>query len=71
METINMSSSLNPPKKPAKATTAFTFFANQHREAVRLENPQAHFSELGRILGEKWIALPDEQKQVSFICFIT
>lgn len=38
------------------------FFANENRDIVRAENPGVTFGQVGRILGEKWKALNDEEK---------
>jgi hypothetical protein len=38
------------------------FFANEQRGKVRDENPGIMFGQVGRILGERWIAVSDEQR---------
>ena len=38
------------------------FFANENRDIVRAENPDATFGQLGKLLGDKWKALTPEEK---------
>lgn len=38
------------------------FFANEQRDNVRAENPDASFGQIGRLLGERWKALSDAEK---------
>lgn len=51
------------PNAPKRALSAYMFFANENRDIVRAENPGITFGQVGRILGEKWKALSDEEKQ--------
>lgn len=39
------------------------FFANDQRDTVREENPGITFGQVGKVLGDKWKALTDKQKQ--------
>merc|ERR1711939_389480 len=50
----------NAPKRPS---TAFFIFANEIRDSVRSDNPDASIGEIGKILGQQWNALNDSQKQ--------
>lgn len=50
------------PNAPKRALSAYMFFANENRDIVRAENPGVTFGQVGRILGEKWKALNDEEK---------
>jgi len=50
----------NAPKRPS---TSFFIFANEIRDEVREENPDASIGEVGKILGEEWHALDDDRKQ--------
>jgi len=47
------------PKKPL---TAFMYFAKANRAKVKEANPEADFGTLGRLVGEAWRKLNDEQK---------
>merc|ERR1712096_197284 len=50
---------LNAPKRPA---TPFFVFANEVRAEIRETNPEASIGQIGKILGERWNALPQDQK---------
>lgn len=39
------------------------FFANDNRDIVRAENPGISFGGVGKLLGEKWKALTDDEKK--------
>jgi hypothetical protein len=47
---------------PKRAAGAYVFFANEMRPKLQEENPGVKFVEIGRILGEKWRALTDEER---------
>jgi len=47
---------------PKRASTAFFIFANEIRDEVRSENPDASIGEVGKILGEQWGSLSDSEK---------
>merc|ERR1711959_505488 len=49
----------NAPKRPA---TPFFVFANEVRAEIRENNPEASIGQIGKILGERWKALPEDQK---------
>lgn len=49
----------NAPKRPS---TAFFIFANEVRDEVRAENPEASIGEIGKILGQEWGQLSEDQK---------
>ncbi|EDO17018.1 hypothetical protein Kpol_1065p34 [Vanderwaltozyma polyspora DSM 70294] len=51
------------PNAPKRALSAYMFFANETRDIVKAENPDVSFGQVGRILGEKWKAMTDEDKQ--------
>ncbi|CAR23688.1 HMG box domain-containing protein [Lachancea thermotolerans] len=51
------------PNAPKRALSAYMFFANENRDIVRAENPGVTFGQVGRLLGDKWKALTDEEKQ--------
>jgi len=48
------------PKRPL---SAYMFFAKDQRPVVASENPGADFGELGKILGERWKSLSEEDKE--------
>ncbi|KAI7898173.1 high mobility group box domain-containing protein [Cokeromyces recurvatus] len=39
------------------------FFSQEKRASVKEENPEATFGQIGKILGEKWKAMSDEEKK--------
>jgi hypothetical protein len=39
------------------------FFANEQREKVREDNPGISFGQVGKMLGEKWKNLGDEDRR--------
>merc|ERR1712034_55948 len=49
----------NAPKRPA---TTFFVFANEIRAEVREDNPEASIGQLGKLLGERYNALDEDQK---------
>lgn len=51
------------PNAPKRSLSAYMFFANENRDIVRAENPGITFGEVGRMLGDKWKALSDEDKE--------
>ncbi|KAF2843422.1 hypothetical protein M501DRAFT_994342 [Patellaria atrata CBS 101060] len=51
------------PNAPKRGLSAYMFFANEQREKVREDNPGIKFGEVGKILGEKWKALSEKQRQ--------
>jgi hypothetical protein len=70
---------LNSPNTPMRGLSAFMFFANDEREKIRMENPALSFgmcldfcdpgltnslsSQRGKILGERWNALSESQRE--------
>ncbi|KAI9752106.1 MAG: Non-histone chromosomal protein 6 [Lichina confinis] len=51
------------PNAPKRGLSAYMFFANEQRENVRDENPGITFGQVGKVLGERWKALDDKQRQ--------
>merc|ERR1712098_1026755 len=47
------------PKRPS---TAFFIFANEVRDEIREENPDASIGEIGKILGQQWNSLDEDRK---------
>lgn len=50
------------PNAPKRSLSAYMFFANENRDIVRAENPGIAFGQVGKLLGEKWKALSDDDK---------
>jgi hypothetical protein len=51
------------PAAPKRASGAYVFFTSQARPEILKEFPGIKFTEMGRVLGERWRALePDERK---------
>ena len=48
---------------PKRATTAYFFFTADMRERVKEENPDLKVTEIAKVIGAKWKALTDEEKQ--------
>ncbi|KAI9365217.1 high mobility group box domain-containing protein [Pilaira anomala] len=51
------------PSAPKRGLSAYMFFSQDQRATVKDESPEATFGQIGKILGEKWKALSDEQKK--------
>ncbi|KAH8589751.1 hypothetical protein B0O99DRAFT_636152 [Bisporella sp. PMI_857] len=49
-------------KAPMLDLSAYMFYANEQREYVRNENPGIPFGLVGKILGDRWRALNEEQR---------
>jgi len=47
---------------PKRASTAFFIFANEIRDSVKADNPDASIGEIGKILGQQWGELDEESK---------
>ncbi|RJE18329.1 hypothetical protein PHISCL_09341 [Aspergillus sclerotialis] len=51
------------PNAPKRGLSAYMFFANEQREKVREDNPGISFGQVGKMLGEKWKNLSDEDRR--------
>lgn len=51
------------PEQPKRARGSFVFFTFEHRPKVMEEYPGIKFVDMGVVLGERWRALPAEDKQ--------
>ncbi|KAL1853446.1 Non-histone chromosomal protein 6 [Paecilomyces lecythidis] len=51
------------PNAPKRGLSAYMFFANEQRESVREQNPGISFGQVGKVLGERWKALSDEERR--------
>jgi len=49
--------------KTKRQPTAYLSFCSKMRPILRQENPSLTFGEMGKILGERWQALTEEQRQ--------
>lgn len=50
------------PLAPKRALSAYFFFCNEIRPAVRAENPNSRITQIATLLAEKWRALPDKKR---------
>jgi hypothetical protein len=50
------------PNAPKRGLSAYMFFANENREKVREDNPDATFGQVGKLLGERWKALSESER---------
>ncbi|KAM1717624.1 hypothetical protein ACFX11_025432 [Malus domestica] len=53
----------NDPNAPKRAMFGFMFFSNMERHNVKRENPGIAFTDVGRVLGEKWKKMSAEEKE--------
>ncbi|KAG2710268.1 hypothetical protein I3760_04G019000 [Carya illinoinensis] len=51
------------PNAPKRAMTGFMFFSQMERENVKKSNPGIQFTEVGRVLGDKWKKMTAEEKE--------
>ncbi|KAM1600925.1 uncharacterized protein LOC126610219 isoform X1 [Malus sylvestris] len=51
------------PNAPKRAMSGFMFFSNMERDNVKRENPGIAFTDVGRVLGEKWRKMSAEEKE--------
>jgi hypothetical protein len=52
------------PKKK-RAPSAFILFGQDHREEIKQSNPSASFGEIGKLIGNAWNSLGENEKKVS------
>ena len=48
---------------PKKGLSAYMFFSKDKREEIKKANPDASFGEVGKLVGEAWKKLGDEEKK--------
>jgi len=48
---------------PKQVMTTFFAFINQNRERIKKENPDKSVCEIGKLAGQEWKALTDDQKK--------
>ncbi|KAG6719788.1 hypothetical protein I3842_03G024400 [Carya illinoinensis] len=51
------------PNAPKRAMSGFMFFSQMERENVKKSNPGIVFTEVGRVLGDKWKKMTAEEKE--------
>ncbi|KAI9025093.1 high mobility group box domain-containing protein [Phycomyces nitens] len=51
------------PSAPKRGLSAYMFFSQDQRQQVKEENPEATFGSIGKLLGEKWKSMTDEDKK--------
>ncbi|KAI9492702.1 HMG box protein [Zychaea mexicana] len=51
------------PNAPKRGLSAYMFFSQENRTQIQQENPDAAFGQIGKLLGEKWKSMDDDQKQ--------
>ncbi|CDH53379.1 nucleosome binding protein [Lichtheimia corymbifera JMRC:FSU:9682] len=51
------------PNAPKRGRSAYMFFSQEQRSTVKEENPEATFGDIGKLLGQKWKELTDEEKK--------
>ncbi|KAK1383689.1 FACT complex subunit SSRP1 [Heracleum sosnowskyi] len=52
------------PNAPKKPLSAFMFFSKNERENVKKSNPGISFTDVGRVLGERWNKMSGEDKEI-------
>lgn len=51
------------PNAPKRATTAFMFYSAKMRPIIKEEKPDIKFTEMGKLIGEKWRGLSADDKK--------
>ncbi|KAI8375027.1 high mobility group box domain-containing protein [Choanephora cucurbitarum] len=51
------------PSAPKRSLSAYMFFSQEWRDTIKKENPEASFGQIGKLLGEKWKSMDDEEKK--------
>lgn len=51
------------PKAPKRGLSAFMFFSQEMRSKIQEKNPDASFGETGKLLGEAWKNVTEEEKK--------
>jgi len=52
------------PNAPKQALSAYFIFSQKIREQVKAQNPEANFGDIGRIIGQRWKDLPENDRKV-------
>ncbi|KAM0747747.1 hypothetical protein T439DRAFT_328412 [Meredithblackwellia eburnea MCA 4105] len=51
------------PNAPKRPLSAYMFFSQENRNAIKDENPNASFGDVGKLLGAKWKDMSDAEKK--------
>lgn len=51
------------PNAPKRNLSSYMFFCQANREQIKKENPNANFGQMGKLLGERWKSLTEEEKK--------
>ncbi|KAJ2359749.1 Non-histone chromosomal protein 6, partial [Coemansia sp. RSA 2607] len=51
------------PNAPKRALSAYMFFSQAKRTTVKEQNPDASFGNIGKILGDMWKKMSDDDKK--------
>jgi len=51
------------PNAPKRATTSFMFYSSKMRPIIKEEKPDTKFTEMGKLIGEKWREIGSEEKK--------
>jgi len=51
------------PNAPKRGLSAYMFFAQDHREQVKADNPNISFGQIGKVLGEQWKNMDEEDRK--------
>jgi len=60
---VNIKSVKGKGKQPKRPRASKNFYFEQYRPSVKQEFPDLRFGEISKILGERWIELPQEEKK--------
>jgi len=60
---VSMPRKPKDPKAPKKPLTAYLLFSNSVRAQSRTENPELKMTQIAKVIGQKWKALTDEERQ--------
>lgn len=51
------------PLAPKKGLSAYMIFAKESRSSIKTDNPDATFGELGKLIGNSWKKLSEDEKK--------
>ncbi len=52
------------PNAPKRGLSAFMIFSQENRSRIKEEHPTAKFGEMGKLLGQKWKEMSEDDKKV-------